>query len=93
MTMMEEAIEHAGMANQPEQNLSSNRGHNYRQWAGSRDKIFSPSGRGRGSFLTSLFIELTTPWPPLPAWKRVRPQTVVWGKVTNYWSPTLKSQS
>ena len=28
------------------------------KWAGSRDKIFSPSGRGRGFFLTSLFIEL-----------------------------------
>ena len=28
------------------------------KWAGSRDKIFSPSGRGRTFFLTSLFIEL-----------------------------------
>jgi hypothetical protein len=28
------------------------------KWAGSRDKIFSPSGRGRAFFLTSLFIEL-----------------------------------
>jgi transposase len=28
------------------------------EWAGSRDKIFSPSGRGRTFFLTSLFIEL-----------------------------------
>src|SRR2546425_906708 len=27
------------------------------KWAGSRDKIFSPSGRGRTFFLTSLFIE------------------------------------
>jgi hypothetical protein len=31
------------------------------KWAGSRDKIFSPSGRGRTFFLTSLFIELI--WP------------------------------
>jgi hypothetical protein len=30
------------------------------KWAGSRDKIFSPSGRGRTFFLTSLFIELIT---------------------------------
>jgi hypothetical protein len=28
------------------------------KWTGSRDKIFSPSGRGRTFFLTSLFIEL-----------------------------------
>ena len=28
------------------------------KWAGSRDKIFSVSGRGRTFFLTSLFIEL-----------------------------------
>jgi len=28
------------------------------KWAGSRDTIFSPSGRGRAFFLTSLFIEL-----------------------------------
>src|SRR6266851_3491221 len=28
------------------------------KWAGSRNKIFSPSGRGRTFFLTSLFIEL-----------------------------------
>jgi hypothetical protein len=28
------------------------------KWAGSRDKIFSPSGRGSTFFLTSLFIEL-----------------------------------
>jgi hypothetical protein len=27
------------------------------KWAGSRDKIFSPSGRGRTVFLTFLFIE------------------------------------
>ena len=32
------------------------------KWAGSRDKIFSPSGRGRGFFLTSLFIELIEGW-------------------------------
>src|SRR5450755_1427579 len=31
------------------------------KWAGSRDKIFSPSGRGRTFFLTSLFIELIDP--------------------------------
>jgi Serine aminopeptidase, S33 len=31
--------------------------HSYVKWAGSRDKIFSPSGRGRTFFLTSLFIE------------------------------------
>ena len=28
------------------------------KWAGSRDKIFSPSGRGKAFLLTSLFIEL-----------------------------------
>ena len=32
------------------------------KWAGSRDKIFSPSGRGRTFFLTSLFIELIDHW-------------------------------
>src|ERR1017187_2209113 len=31
------------------------------KWARSRDKIFSPSGRGRAFFLTSLFIELIDP--------------------------------
>jgi hypothetical protein len=31
------------------------------KWAGSRDKIFSPSGQGRTFFLTSLFIELIDP--------------------------------
>ncbi len=31
------------------------------KWAGSRDKIFSPSGRGRTFLLTSLFIELIDP--------------------------------
>src|SRR5450755_2357354 len=41
------------------QNLSrKSRGTLTVKWAGSRDKIFSPSGRGRTFFLTSLFIEL-----------------------------------
>jgi len=31
------------------------------KWAGSRDKIFSASGRERTFFLTSLFIELIDP--------------------------------
>src|ERR1035438_8174887 len=31
------------------------------KWAGSRYKIFSPSGRGEAFFLTSLFIELIDP--------------------------------
>jgi hypothetical protein len=49
----------AGMANKPEQNLShKSRGTLTEKWAGSRDKIFSPSGRGGAFFLTSLFIEL-----------------------------------
>src|SRR5713226_155696 len=40
------------------QNLSrKSRGTLTVKWAGSRDKIFSPSGRGRTFFLTSLFIE------------------------------------
>src|SRR5712692_10790778 len=51
--------EPTGMANNPEQNLSrTSRGTLTVKWAGSRDKIFSPSGRGRTFFLTSLFIEL-----------------------------------
>jgi hypothetical protein len=50
------------MANNPEQNLSSkSRGTLTEKWAGSRDKIFSPSGRRRSFFLTVLFIELTEP--------------------------------
>src|SRR6266581_5988490 len=41
------------------QNLSrKSRGTLTVKWAGARDKIFSPSGRGRTFFLTSLFIEL-----------------------------------
>ncbi len=32
------------------------------KWAGSRDKIFSPSGRGRAFFLTFLFIERFDRW-------------------------------
>jgi hypothetical protein len=41
------------------QNLSrKSRGTLTVKWAGSRDKIFSPSGRGITFFLTSLFIEL-----------------------------------
>src|SRR5450631_2924618 len=36
------------------------------KWAGSRDKIFSPSGRGGAFFLTSLFIELIDWIPPVP---------------------------
>ena len=41
------------------QNLSrKSRGTLTVKWAGSRDKIFSVSGRGRTFFLTSLFIEL-----------------------------------
>src|ERR1035441_10073077 len=41
------------------QNLSrKSRGTLTVKWAGSRDKIFSSSGRGRTFFLTSLFIEL-----------------------------------
>ena len=32
--------------------------HSYSEVAGSRDKLFSPSGRGRTFFLTPLFIEL-----------------------------------
>jgi hypothetical protein len=48
-----------GMANQPEQNLShKSRGTLTEKWAGSRDTIFSPSGRGEAFSLTSLFIEL-----------------------------------
>src|ERR1017187_8102047 len=44
------------------QNLSrKSRGTLTVKWAGSRDKIFSPSGRGRTLFLTSLFIELIDP--------------------------------
>src|SRR4029077_2414506 len=44
------------------QNLSrKSRGTLTVKWAGSRDKIFSPSGRGRTFFLTSLFIELIDP--------------------------------
>jgi hypothetical protein len=31
------------------------------KWAGSRDKTFSPSGRGRTFFLTFLFIERFDP--------------------------------
>ena len=37
--------------------LAKSRGTLTVKWAGSRDKIFSPSGRGRTFFLTSLFIE------------------------------------
>jgi hypothetical protein len=41
------------------QNLSrKSRGTLTVKWAGSRDKIFSPSGRGRTFLLTSLLIEL-----------------------------------
>src|ERR1035438_3799215 len=44
------------------QNLSrKSRGTLTVKWAGSRDKIFSPSGRGSTFFLTSLFIELIDP--------------------------------
>src|SRR6266571_6712077 len=44
------------------QNLSrKSRGTLTVKWAGSRDKTFSPSGRGRTFFLTSLFIELIDP--------------------------------
>ena len=54
--------EPTGMANNPEQNLSrTSRGTLTVKWAGSRDKIFSPSGRGGAFFLTSLFIELIDP--------------------------------
>src|SRR4030081_1046865 len=43
------------LANKPEQNLShKSRGTLTEKWAGSRDKIFSPSGRGGAFFLTSL---------------------------------------
>jgi hypothetical protein len=37
--------------------LAKSRGTLTVKWAGSRDKIFSPSGRGRTFFLTFLFIE------------------------------------
>src|ERR1700692_2654529 len=47
------------------QNLSrKSRGTLTVKWAGSRDKICSPSGRGRTFFLTSLFIELIDPVSP-----------------------------
>jgi hypothetical protein len=49
-----------GNGKQAKTNLSSkSEGHAHRQWAGSRDKIFSASGQGRTFFLTSLFIELS----------------------------------
>jgi hypothetical protein len=48
-----------GMAKQPEQNLSSqSRGTLTDSGLDLETQIFSASGRGRGFFLTSLFIEL-----------------------------------
>jgi hypothetical protein len=49
----------AGMANQPEQNLSTeSRGTRPDSGLYLETKIFSASGRGGAFFLTSLFIEL-----------------------------------
>jgi hypothetical protein len=42
--------------------LAKSRGTLTVKWAGSRDKIFSPSGRGRTFFLTFLFIERFDRW-------------------------------
>jgi hypothetical protein len=51
-----------GMAKQPEQNLSSqSRGTLTDSGLDLETQIFSASGRGRGFFLTSLFIELIDP--------------------------------
>jgi hypothetical protein len=48
-----------GMANKPEPKpLARTERHSYRQWAGCREKIFSPPVEAELFFLTSLFIEL-----------------------------------
>ena len=52
-----------GMANRPEPKpLARTERHSYRQWAGSREKIFSPPVEAELFFLTSLFIELIDPF-------------------------------
>jgi hypothetical protein len=59
-------MEATGMEATQKRNLSrKSRGTLTVKWAGSRDKIFSPSGRGRSFFLTSLFIELIEGRPAL----------------------------
>ena len=51
-----------GMANKPEPKpLARTERHSHRQWAGSREKIFSPPVEAELFFLTSLFIELIDP--------------------------------
>jgi hypothetical protein len=53
-----------GMANKPEPKpLARTERHSYRQWAGSREKIFSPPVEAELFFLTSLFIELLDTLP------------------------------